>query len=131
MERSADYLGATGIGVTNLERSAAFYIDALGMKQVMTFKLPEMDEIILSHPGRSALVLMHWTDGSAQNYLNLPVKLVFYVTDINSVTARIRAAGFEVTRDPTPAPGLGNALVAFGKDPDGYVLELIQPAAKA
>jgi len=138
MPRSLDYLGATGIGVSDLKRSADFYIRALGMKQTQTFKLPYMDEIVLSHEGRSAIVLMHWTDGSARNYKDLPIKLVFYVTDPKAVAAQIRAAGGEITREPEPLPTLGNAMVGLGKDPDGYVIELLQarvpveqPAEKA
>ena len=29
-------------------------------------------------------------------------------------------------REPEPVPSLGNALVGFAKDPDGYLLELLQ-----
>ena len=138
MPRSLDYLGATGIGVSDMKRSVEFYTRALGMKQTQTFKLDYMDEVVLSHEGRSAIVLMHWTDGSARNYRDNPIKLVFYVTDPKAVAAAIRAEGCEITREPTPLPSFGNAMVGLGKDPDGYVIELLQarapaeqPAAKA
>lgn len=132
MARSADYIGATGIGVSDLKRSAEFYIHALGMKQTMTFKLDYMDEIVLAHEGRSAVVLMHWTDGSARNYKDVPVKLVFYVSDPKAVAARIREMGCEVTREPAPIETLNGAVVGLAKDPDGYVVELLQaPAPKA
>jgi len=32
----------------------------------------------------------------------------------------------EVTREPTPVPELGDAVVGLAKDPDGYVIELLQ-----
>lgn len=132
MPRSPDYLGATGIGVSDLARSAEFYKTALGMQQTQTFKLPYMDEIVLAHEGRTAVVLMHWTDGSSPNYRDLPVKLVFYVADPTAVAARIRAFGCEVTREPTPIETLGGAVVGLCKDPDGYVVELLQaPPPKA
>ena len=126
MPRSPDYLGATGIGVSDLARSAEFYRTALGLKEIQTFKLPYMDEIVLAHEGRTAVVLMHWTDGSNPNYRDLPVKLVFYVTDPKAVAARVRAFGCEVTREPAPIPALGDAVVGLCKDPDGYVVELLQ-----
>ena len=126
MPRSPDYLGATGIGVSDLARSAEFYKTALGLQQTQTFKLPYMDEIVLAHEGRTAVVLMHWTDGSDPNYRNLPVKLVFYVTDPAAVAARIRAFGCEVTPEPAPIETLGGAVVGLCKDPDGYVVELLQ-----
>src|SRR5207247_3769428 len=81
MARSADYIGATGIGVSDLKRSSDFYTRVLGMQAVQTFKLEYMEEIVLSHEGRNAVVLMHYTDGSNPSYKNLPVQLVFYVTD--------------------------------------------------
>lgn len=132
MPRSPDYLGATGIGVSDLARSAAFYAQALGLKQIQTFKLGYMDEIVLAHEGRTAVVLMHWTDGSERNYRDVPVKLVFYVTDPVAVAARIKAFGCTVTREPTPIPELGGAVVGLAKDPDGYVVELLgAPEPKA
>ncbi len=126
MPRSVDYLGATGIGVSDLQRSAAFYEKVLGMQQTQTFKLDYMDEIVLAHEGRTAVVLMHWTDGSPRDYKNNPVKLVFYVAEPKAVADRILAEGLEVTRYPAPVPTLGNAMVGLAKDPDGYVIELLQ-----
>jgi catechol 2,3-dioxygenase-like lactoylglutathione lyase family enzyme len=64
--RSPDFLTAVGIGVADLARSTAFYTRALGMKQTGTFKVDYMDEVMLAHEGRPAVVLMHYTDGSAR-----------------------------------------------------------------
>lgn len=132
MARSPDYIGATGIGVSDLKRSAGFYVRALGMQEMRTVKIDYMDEIILGHEGRNAVVLMHYTDGSKRNYKDNPVKLVFYVGDPKAVAARIRAEGCEVTREPEPLPSFGNNVVGLAKDPDGYVIELLQaPPPKA
>ena len=126
MPRSPDFIGATGIGVSDLRKSAEFYKTALGLKETRSFKLDYMDEIVLAHEGRNAVVLMHWTDGSARNYKDVPVKLVFYVTDPVAVAARIKAAGGTMTREPAPIATLGGAVVGLGKDLDGYVIELLQ-----
>ena len=129
MPRSADYITATGIGVSDLEASAVFYKAALGMTEVRRFHLDHMDEIVLAHEGRNAVILMHWTDGSAQNYRDAPVKLVFYVTDPVTMAGRIRDAGGTITHEPAPNVGMGGALIGLCKDPDGYVVELIQAPA--
>ena len=130
--RSDDFLTAVGIGVSDLDRSEAFYRDVLGMKRTGTFHLDYMDEVMVAHEGRNAVVLMHYTDGSARNYRDNPVKLVFYVTDPVALAGKIKAAGLEVTHEPTPNAGLGGAVICLAKDPDGYVIELIQrPAAPA
>src|SRR5262245_17296796 len=123
---------ATGIGVSDLKKYAEFYPGVLGMKQVNTITLDYMDEIILSYPADnfargSRLVLMHWKDGSKRDYKNLPVKIVLQVKDAKAAVDRIRAEGLEVMREPTKSKVSGN-IVAFGKDPDGYMIELLQVA---
>jgi lactoylglutathione lyase len=119
-------LSAVGIGVTDLETSAAFYMNVMGMEKVRTYELDYMNEILLRYPdGESYLVLMHWIDGSKRNYKDNPIKLVTRVKDPVALAAKIKAAGFEVTREPTPSDQVGGATVGFAKDPDGYVLELL------
>jgi lactoylglutathione lyase len=130
--RSPDFLTAVGIGVADLDRSTRYYEQVLGMTKLRTFKVEYMDEVMLAHEGRNAVVLMHYTDGSARNYKDNPVKLVFYVTDPAAIAAKVKAAGLEVTREPAPIESLGGATVCLAKDPDGYTIELIQrPAAEA
>ena len=125
------YIGAFGIGVSDLARSADFYTRVLGMKVITTFKLDDMDEIIVGYEGRgAALVLMHWTDGSARDYPNNPVKVVLYVPDPLAAAEAIRAEGLQIVREPTPF-GEGGPIVGFAKDPDGYLVELLQKPAKA
>ena len=85
---------------------------------------------MLAHEGRNAVVLMHYTDGSARNYRDNPVKLVFYVSDPAAIAAKIRDAGMEVPHEPAASPSLGGSLVCLAKDPDGYVIELIQRPAR-
>jgi lactoylglutathione lyase len=128
--RSPDFLTGVGIGVSDLARSADFYSRVLGTKQTARFTLDHMEEIVLAHEGRSAVILMHFTDGSKPNYRDNPVKLVFYVTDPAGFADRIRAEGLAITREAAPVEGMGGATIAMAKDPDGYVIELIEaPAA--
>jgi lactoylglutathione lyase len=129
MARSPDFLGAVGIGVSDMDRSVDFYTRVVGMSVTQTFKIDYMDEVVLAFEGRTAVVLMHYTDGSARNYKDNPVKLVFYVTDPKAVTERIRADGMEITREPAPIDTLGGTVIALAKDPDGYTVELIQAPA--
>ena len=129
--RSPDYLTAVGIGVADLARSADFYQRVLGMKQTQTFELDHMDEIVLAHEGRNAVVLMHWKDGSARNYRDNPIKLVFQVVDAGALIERIRAEALAITMEPAAYPGMGGAIIGMGVDPDGYVIELIQVPAMA
>lgn len=43
----------------------------------------------------------------------------------------MKAAGLAVTHEPTPNAGMGGAVICLAKDPDGYVIELIQRTAPA
>ena len=125
-------LSAVGIGVTDLQRSTDFYVNVMGMEKVRTYELSYMNEVLLRYPdGESYLVLMHWIDGSNPTYKDLPIKLVTRVKDPVALAAKIKAAGFQVTREPQASDQVGGAIVGFAKDPDGYVLELLplrQPA---
>lgn len=125
-------LSAVGIGVSDLAKSTDFYVNVMGMQKIRSYKLDYMDEEVLGYPdGESYIVLMHWTDGSPRNYRDLPIKVVTRVKDPAALAAKIKAAGFEVTREPQPSDQVGGAIVGFAKDPDGYLLELLphrQPA---
>lgn len=120
-----------GIGVSDLKRSVDFYTRVCGMKQVQTITLDYMDEVILAYSPDgsiakgSRLVLMHWTDGSKRNYKDNPIKLVLGVPDAKAVTERIRAEGLEIVREPVQSKVSPN-IVGFAKDPDGYLIELLQ-----
>lgn len=51
------YIGALGIGVGDLERSADFYTRVIGMKKLQTLNLPHMNEEELGFDGCGPLVL--------------------------------------------------------------------------
>jgi lactoylglutathione lyase len=128
-------LSAVGIGVSDLAKSTDFYVNVMGMEKIRSYHLDYMDEEVLGYPdAESYIVLMHWTDGSPRSYRDLPVKIVSRVKDPAALAAKIKAAGYEVTREPQASAQVGGAIVGFAKDPDGYVLELLplrQPAPAA
>ncbi|HOZ28340.1 MAG TPA: VOC family protein [Hyphomonadaceae bacterium] len=119
-------LSAVGIGVSDLAKSTDFYVNVMGMEKIRSYHLDYMDEEVVGYPeAESFIVLMHWTDGSARTYKDLPVKIVTRVKDPVALAAKIKAAGFEVTREPQASAQVGGAIVGFAKDPDGYMLELL------
>jgi lactoylglutathione lyase len=133
-------LSAVGIGVSDLAKSTDFYVNVMGMQKIRSYKLDYMDEEVLGYPdGESYIVLMHWTDGSARTYKDLPIKVVTRTKDPVALQEKIRAAGMVITREYAPSSQVGGSSVGLAKDPDGYVLELLphrqpapaQPAATA
>jgi lactoylglutathione lyase len=119
-------LSATGIAVTDLRRSEDFWTRVVGMERQAKLRLPEMDEVILGfHAKGASLVLMQYTDGRV-NVRDLPVKVVVSVDDPASLAAAIRAEGLPIEREPEPVPELGDAIVGFASDPDGYRIEILE-----
>lgn len=121
-------LGAFGIAVADLDRSAAFYRSVFGMVDVTTFDLPHMREIVLGFPGGrgAGLVLMQYTDGSDNSRSGDPLKLVLYVADPEAVATSVVDHGGQVSMAPTSFRSLGDALVGFVQDPDGHLIELLE-----
>jgi len=120
-------LSATGIAVTDLRRSEDFWTRVVGMERQAKLRLPEMDEVILGfHAKGASLVLMQYTDGREVQVTELPVKVVVSVDDPTALAEAIRAEGLAITREPEPVPELGDAVVGFARDPDGYVIEILQ-----
>lgn len=128
---ASTYIGALGIGVSDLEKSTDFYTRIIGMKKLQSLNLPHMNEEVLGFEGRGAsLVLMNYIDGSNPNYKDNPIKIVIYVPDAAAIIEVIRAEGFDIVKEPEPLEKLNIAALAFAKDPDGYLVELIQKPPK-
>jgi len=120
-------LGAVGIGVSDLRASSDFYTAVFGLSFVTKFKLPDMDEIILSMDGHgAALVLMCHTDGVVRDLANTGGKIVFYVADPAAAVELARQRGAVVVREATPVPEFNDAVIAFVQDPDGHLIEILQ-----
>ncbi len=107
------------LNVSDTERALTFYRDILGMAV-----LPRPD---FSFGGA-------WLDAGngSQIHLiegdvppNLGQHVAFRVDDVEAVIARLRQAGVEVSE----AKNVGDTTIrqAFGRDPDGNLLEFSQP----
>lgn len=112
--------------MSDLRRSTEFYTEVFGLEQVAEFSLPTMDEVVLAFGRGAAIVLMCHTDGVERDLADTGGKLVFSVVDPMATTELARERGAEVVREPSPVPGLGDAVVGFVTDPDGHLLELLQ-----
>lgn len=144
----------TGFTVSNLDRSLAFYRDLLGMQLVMMrdtteeyvskvtgfpnahikialLKIAPDDSHLLellqyvSHPGET-------TDRATNRPGN--GHLAIRVDDLQAWYQRLSAAGVEFrSSGPVPVSAGVNAgaQAVYMRDPDGFTIELVQPAAKA
>ena len=123
------YVAAAGIGVSDLDASFDFYTNVLGMTLRYDLAVPgyATEKILYFKDGRgSDVVLMSFTDGVPRNYRNNPVKLVFYVPSASALIEKIRGRGLPIIAEPTPQAAFGNTVIGFARDPDGYILEIIE-----
>ena len=130
-------LGFVGIGVSNIEKSTKFYQDILGLDVIGTYddvtvdnadgSESFLDEVVLGYndkPG-TLLVLMNWPNDD-KKYDGDNTKIVFEVEDAKAVIEKIRKAGGKIDREATPHYTIEDGLVGLGRDPDNYVVEVIQ-----
>jgi catechol 2,3-dioxygenase-like lactoylglutathione lyase family enzyme len=125
------YLGAFGLGVSELDAARDFYVEQFGLRETLFLQIPgQYDEYILESPvpGSSALVLMNWTNGSVRNYQGNPIKLEFASSSPQDLSDGLEGQGLSVTRlpDQAGAGGLPDTLFGFAEDADGTLLEFRQ-----
>lgn len=128
----------TMVRVGDLDRSIAFYQDALGMREIRRETFPE---------GRFTLVFMGYGDSPSAPTVELTWNwdetcyqhgtgyghIALGVTDIYAACERLTEMGVRVTRPAGPmkfAPTETGEkeVIAFLNDPDGYSIELIETA---
>jgi lactoylglutathione lyase len=116
--------------VNDLEKTAAFYRDVLGLKEIsrhtsgrgstlVFFKAPKSEETIeICHYPASGPVVV-------QPDLT---HLAFEVEDLDAFAKEAAAKGYPLSDGPHVSSSGGK--IAFIDGPEGYEIELIQPAKK-
>lgn len=122
----------TMIRVGDLTRSLDFYTRILGMRLLRRKDYPD---------GRFTLAFVGYADESEAAAIELTHNwdtdryavgdgfghIALGVADAYTACVRIQAAGGEVVRAAGPMKH-GQTVIAFVRDPDGYLIELIQQA---
>lgn len=126
----SQYLTATGIAVSDLDISTQFYTELLGMTVNRTLALDHLVQNILIFEGvrGAAIILIQYNE--ERNCKDLPVKLVFNSPNVRGIIEAVRKAGGVVHKEAVEYENMGGSTIGFVKDPDGYLLELIQKPAK-
>lgn len=121
----------TMLRVKDLDASIRFYTEVLGMNLLRKLDFPE-GKFTLAFVGygpeeeTAVLELTYNYDhgpydlGSGYGHIALETK------DIYATVEKLRAAGAQIVREPGPMKH-GKTHIAFIKDPDGYMIELVQP----
>ena len=122
----ASSLGQYCINVTDLERSVAFY-EALGLENTSRTEIPQAYEAIVGRPDHGGKLQL-----AQQKEQALPLelgnafwKLYVNTQDIAATFEAATAAGATVESAPERLDRWP-VTIAFVKDPDGYLVELVE-----
>jgi lactoylglutathione lyase len=124
----------TMIRVGDLDRSIAFYTQALGMELLRKKDYPG-GEFTLAFVGygsedeTAVIELTHNWGTSSYDLGSGFGHIALETDDIEGACQRVRELGGEVTREPGPMKH-GTTVIAFVKDPDGYQIEFIQAGTR-
>jgi len=138
----------TGITVSNLERSLAFWRDVLGFEfshtahqkgelaqEITGVKGAEIKLAVLKAPGGHKIELLEYLAPADRQRANLrpcdigSVHVALLVEDLDAVLAQIAASGWKAAGKPqtlTAGPNAGKRVV-YVRDPDGITIEFMQP----
>jgi lactoylglutathione lyase len=120
------WLGQYCLNVADLDRSVAFY-EALGLTCTSRTEIPQAFEAIVERPGAgSKLQLARQKDQDGPVELGTAFwKLYVNTTDVAGLFETATAAGATVDSPPERLDRWP-VTVAFVRDPDGYLVELVQ-----
>ncbi|MCV6588361.1 MAG: lactoylglutathione lyase [Marinobacterium sp.] len=119
----------TMLRVTDLQRSIDFYTNVLGMTLLRSKDYPE-GKFTLAFLGygdeseNTALELTHNWDTDSYELGTAYGHIAIEVDDVYAACDAIKARGGEVVREAGPMQH-STTVLAFVKDPDGYMIELL------
>jgi catechol 2,3-dioxygenase-like lactoylglutathione lyase family enzyme len=141
----------TGITVSNLERSLAFWRDVLGFEfshsahqtgerpeQITGVKGAELKLAVLKTPGGHKIELLEYFAPSDRRRVNLRpcdvghVHVALTVDDLDAVLKKIAESGGKAAGEPQTleqGPNTGKRVV-YVRDPDGTTIEFMQMPAQ-
>lgn len=115
--------------VADLEKTAAFYRDVLGLEEVRRHTSGRGSQLIFfKAPQSEELIELCKYDGSGPVVVGPDLThLAFEVPDLDAFARHAAALGYPLSDGPHRSPD--GSAIAFIDAPEGYEIELIQPAA--
>lgn len=121
----------TMLNVADMDRALAFYCGLLGMTVLAdrSGQRPGRRNLFIGYgPEASTTLLELCSEADHATYPHGEAfgHIAIAVEDVGRLCAELDAAGVAIVRAVKPA--LSGARIAIVRDPDGYLVELIQPA---
>src|SRR6478736_1825229 len=116
--------------VTDLEKTVHFYKEVLGLEEVRRMTSGRGSHLVfLKAPQSEELIEICKFDASGPVQVGPDLThLAFEVEDLEAFARHAASKGYPLSDGPTPS-GTGS-VIAFIDAPEGYEVELIQPARK-
>ncbi|BAT87465.1 hypothetical protein LR48_Vigan09g207400 [Vigna angularis] len=116
--------------VGDLDRTIKFYTECFGMKLLRKRDVPEekFANAFLGYGPEQSHFVVELTYNYGVTSYDIGTGFGHFAIstpDVYKLVENIRAKGGNITREPAPVTG-GISVIAFVKDPDGYIFELIQ-----
>ena len=116
--------------VADLEKTVAFYKEVLGLEEVRRSTSGRGSQLVfLKAPGSEELIELCKFDGSGPVIVGPDLThLAFEVTDLDEFARHAAAKGYPLSDGPHRSEN--GSAIAFIDAPEGYEIELIQPARR-
>ncbi len=115
--------------VHDLEKTVGFYRDVLGLQEVRRSESSRGSKLVfLKAPGSEELIEICQYDASGPVVVGPDLThLAFEVSDLEAFAKHAAAKGYPLSDGPSPTSS--GSVIAFIDAPEGYEIELIQPAS--
>src|ERR1700730_1075463 len=112
--------------VSDLEKTASFYKDVLGLQEVRRHKSPRGSELVFfKAPGSDEEIEICKFDGSGPVNVGSDItKLAFEVDDLEEFAKDAATKCYPLSDGPTKT--CSGSMIAFLDAPEGYEIDLIQ-----
>ena len=112
--------------VSDLEKTASFYKDVLGLAEVNRHSSPRGSQLVFfKAPGSEELIEICKNDASGPVNVGADIThLAFEVEDMDAFAKHSAAKGYPLSDGPTPTSS--GSVIAFVDAPEGYEIEIIQ-----
>jgi lactoylglutathione lyase len=109
------------IDVEDLARSLRFYCEQLEFRQIVRYELDDGGVIVQVSPTGEPPGVELWYEIGGARFSHDRLHFAFAVTEIDALVQRLATRGVSIAAHPFRK---GHELIAFVRDPDGYLIEL-------
>jgi lactoylglutathione lyase len=109
------------LDVADLDRSVAFYRDALGFVQIVRYDRDDGITIVQVSPTGMPPGIELWFEPPFRPAPDDRLHVALEARSLPDLVVRLQSLGVEIVREPFR---IGHELIAFIRDPDGYLIEL-------